>query len=219
MLYCYALPTYRDISNTSRIMEMKLKHSIALISVLFCLGCSSGGDSKCKEVEPEIKMDKEGNQVKHGPEVFCRPNGFIASKGEWKDGKRHGKWTWWWEKSGRKWMEDEYRSDGTVKHTSWYDNNNGYKNYESVARDGKKEGKLIYYHENGNKRTEFNYKNGKLNGENTTWSKDGKNLGHNKLSHSIQKGVDGRFREILKEALTSDEPVDTPKNKMTQDLP
>jgi antitoxin component YwqK of YwqJK toxin-antitoxin module len=182
------LGTYRDINNTSRIMEMKFRHLLIIISLsLFALPSESLAE--CKEVKPEIKIDKEGNQVKHGLEVLCYPNGFMKWKGKWKNGKTEGKWTYWHD-NGKKSTEVIYKDgkqDGNW--TEWHDNGqksmeykdgkrtywhkNGKKSSEGLEKDGKRHGKWTYWYDNGKKWMEGLEKDGKRHGKWTEWYETG----------------------------------------------
>ena len=65
---------------------------------------------------------------------LCKWFGQRKLKGKVKDGKRDGKWTWWY-LNGQIWTETNYK-------------------------DGKKDGKWTIWHENGQIRIEANYKDG-----------------------------------------------------------
>ena len=67
----------------------------------------------------------------------------IQSKGEVKDGKKDGKWTYWHE--------------------------NGQIRLEGNYRDSRLDGKWTYWYENGQIRLETKYKEGQKNGKFTTW--------------------------------------------------
>ena len=77
----------------------------------------------------------------------------------YKDGKRDGKWTSWYE-DGLKLSEGNYKDgmkDG--KWTSWYEN--GLKWTDRNYKDGKRDGKSSEWFANGQIKTEENYKDGK----------------------------------------------------------
>ena len=74
-------------------------------------------------------------------------DGQVNSKGEVKDGKKEGKWTFW--------------------------NENGQKKAEGNFKDGKQDGKWTYWFENGQIWWEGNYKDGKRNGKQTRWFENG----------------------------------------------
>ena len=75
-------------------------------------------------------------------------NGLKRSEGNFKDGKKDGKWTEWYE--------------------------NGQKKSGGYYKDGKKHGKYTVWYENGQKEAEVNYKDGKEDGKWTKWHKNGK---------------------------------------------
>ena len=77
----------------------------------------------------------------------------------YKDGKRDGKWTSWYE-DGLKLSEGNYKDgkrDG--KWTSWYEN--GLKWIDTNYKDGKEDGKSTEWFANGQIKIEENYKHGK----------------------------------------------------------
>jgi hypothetical protein len=74
-------------------------------------------------------------------------NGQNKEIGNFKDGKRVGKWTWW--------------------------HNNGQKRQEGNFKDGKAGGKWTWWYENGQKQAETNYKDGKEDGKGTGWKENG----------------------------------------------
>ena len=76
----------------------------------------------------------------------------------YKDGKRDGKWTSWYE-DGLKLSEKNYKDgkqDG--KSIIWYEN--GVKWIDSNYKDGKQDGKSTEWFANGQIKTEENYKDG-----------------------------------------------------------
>ena len=83
----------------------------------------------------------------------------YKSKGQIKQGKRDGKWTYWHASGGRE-REATFK-DGKEddKWTRWYEN--GQIESEGNYKDGKKEGKETWWHKNGQKWSEINYKDGK----------------------------------------------------------
>jgi len=80
-------------------------------------------------------------------------------EGNYKNGKRDGKWTTWYE-DNLKLSEGNYKNgirDG--KWTTWYEN--GLKWTERNYKDGKEDGKSTEWFANGQIKTEENYKDGK----------------------------------------------------------
>ena len=143
---------------------MKLKHSIALISVLFCLGCSSGEDpksnegpsGKCREVNPETSIDKDGNQIFHGKKISCWANGQMKENKEYDHGKFVGSSTEWHE-DGQIASERNFTKEGKSngKFSMWY--KDGVKERESEYRNGISYGKSYDWHEDGTKKRETHF--------------------------------------------------------------
>jgi antitoxin component YwqK of YwqJK toxin-antitoxin module len=73
--------------------------------------------------------------------------GHLLQTGNFKEGKNHGKWTWFYQ--------------------------NGAKKLEGSFNMGSREGVWITYNKNGSKITESNYRNDKLNGKHTIWDDNG----------------------------------------------
>jgi len=123
--------------------------------------------------------------------------GQYESKGNLKNGKKEGKWTYWF-KNGQKRYESTYK-DGKVadgKDIAWY--SNGQKMYEfnykdgnkagpdsywyrdgqlaflvRVSIDGKEETKSTFWYENGQIKSETHRKDGKREGKWTYWDENG----------------------------------------------
>jgi antitoxin component YwqK of YwqJK toxin-antitoxin module/poly(3-hydroxybutyrate) depolymerase len=107
---------------------------------------------------------------KHGKWTYWYENGAIEREEEFKDGRAHGKWKRW-DENEIKIGEGEFR-EGSGKFVGWYGNGN--KENEETFEDGKKHGKWRYWYENGNREREESYKNDRLNGKNMGWFKGGK---------------------------------------------
>ena len=100
---------------------------------------------------------------KYGKWTVWDENGQKKSDGNYKDDKKYSKWTVW-DENGQIRSEENYKYDKKDgKWTSWYEN--GQKKSEGNYKDDKKDGKWTEWHENGNKRTERNYKDGKKQSE------------------------------------------------------
>jgi hypothetical protein len=160
-------------------------------------GCPSGTTQKVKN-RPTMRAvfcaDEAG--LKQGPSTVWYGRGKKAkAEGQYRDGKRHGKWTDW-HKNGMKRSESEYRDgkkhgkwiawhvngqkeqegewcDGNMhgKWTVWYQNGN--KEGEGEYRNGEMHGPAIHWHESGKKRSERDYRDGERHGKWTHWNEDG----------------------------------------------
>jgi antitoxin component YwqK of YwqJK toxin-antitoxin module len=106
--------------------------------------------SKEEVIKPIAVSDlKEGDNLKR------YDNGVKQYEGAVKNGKREGKWAYWYN-NGSPWSECEYkegRKDGRT--TVWYEN--GYKRYEGFYKDDERSGKWTYWDEKGNPVKELTY--------------------------------------------------------------
>ena len=88
------------------------------------------------------------------------------------NGKKEGKWTWWYHETGRKSEEINYKKgeiDGL--HIEWYENGN--KESEGTVKDGKWDGLLTKWYEDGQKFFEISFKVGIEDGLSTEWYVNG----------------------------------------------
>jgi len=97
-------------------------------------------------------------------------NGQKKSEGTYKDDKKDGLWTWWY--------DDGTKREGTYKDgkedglwSYWYEN--GQKWEEVTYKDGKANGLWIEWYENGQKKSIDTYKDGKRDGLVTQWYENG----------------------------------------------
>lgn len=104
-----------------------------------------------------VKWD--GNDKVVVREVRLFPNGEKEVEGEYKDGKKDGKWIYWYPENGRKWSE-EYYSNGVRngKTIVWY--KSGEKEYEGEYKNGVPHNEWIYYDADGKKIQTTYYENG-----------------------------------------------------------
>ena len=99
-------------------------------------------------------------------------NGEKRFKGNFKEGKRQGLWTWW-NKNGQKKKEENYKDgklDGLA--VDWHEN--GQKREESNYKDGRLDGLAVDWHENGQKKKGESWKNGEfVEGSENFWNSKG----------------------------------------------
>jgi antitoxin component YwqK of YwqJK toxin-antitoxin module len=106
----------------------------------------------------ELVYEVENGKKALIKEVRYFPSGAKEIEGEYRNDKKHGKWTYWFE-NGTKWMIEHYKDDikdGT--NTVWAEN--GKLNYEGNFRNGTPDGEWIYYDESGKKIMKTIYQNG-----------------------------------------------------------
>ena len=133
-------------------------------------------DRKAKE-EAQRKAKEEAARIAkveagHTTKVTYWPNGQKHWEANFKDDKREGLVTGWYE-NGQKKSETHYKNgkeEGLV--TSWYEN--GKKKREGHWKNGEQDGLFTRWHENGQKEAEAYHKDGKRDGLETTWYRNGK---------------------------------------------
>jgi len=113
--------------------------------------------------------------------IHKNSSGQYFSKGEIRNGKRHGKMTFW-DENGQIYRERDFK-DGVLVSNTFYeyfypsDQIESVNNYKVLTKDGIqgfiKDGKWTYWHENGQKNREENYKNGVLDGIQKWWHENG----------------------------------------------
>ena len=143
---------------------------LIILPLLLIFGCS-------KPISEETLIDKDG--LKYHPdtkelysgEVFkIRMGGGKEFEGSYKDGKKDGLVTWWYE-NGQ--MEQEVTYKDGVKDglwTSWFEN--GQKDYESTYKDGERDGLVTQWYVNGQMSFKGTYKDGEVISE-KYWNDDG----------------------------------------------
>ena len=91
--------------------------------------------------------------------------------GNLRNGKKEGKWVFYYHSTGKK-DEEKYYKDGKGDGlwTSWYEN--GQKSKEGTYKDGKEDGSWTGWYENGQKEVEGTYKDGELISK-KEWNEDG----------------------------------------------
>ena len=120
-----------------------------------------------------------------GPTITTYDNGKLSSKGNFKDGKWNGLWTYFHENGQKKGEGSFENGDGSDEGntgiprngregtwTFWY--KNGQKKTEFTFKNGKNDGLITGWYENGNKMTEGTYKDGKIDGIVTEWYEIGR---------------------------------------------
>ena len=144
-----------------------------LLLLLLIVGCSKLID------EPSL-IEKDGvmylpqSDKPYSGDVSKSDNfGKTLLKGTYKNGKKDGLWTWWYE-NGQKRRERTFK-DGQENglHRWWYEN--GQKSKEGTYKDGKQVELVTSWYENGQKGKEGTFKDGELVSENC-WDIDGNDI-------------------------------------------
>jgi len=100
----------------------------------------------------ETWCEKEGpggKRVRHGfhRHWWSAAKELIKSEEEWRDGRKHGRWT------------------------SWYENDK--KSYEATWEDGRLRGPARAWHDNGSKSAEYSFREGEKHGVEINWYSSG----------------------------------------------
>lgn len=137
---------------------MKKESLLFLFSFAFLFSCSSNHsvapiEQTTEKVPSQISQTESVKPIKmedlsEGENLVRYPNGVKQYEGNVLNGKRQGKWMYWY-KDGSIWSECEYN-------------------------EGKKNGKTAVWFENGKKRYEGEYKNDVKSGKWTYWDETGK---------------------------------------------
>ena len=114
---------------------------------------------------------------KHGRSTWWRENGNREEEKHYKDGKLHGRSTRWFE-NGQKASENTYKDD--KPHGLWaLWSENGLRKTQKHYQDEKLHGRSIRWFENGQKREEEHYQKDKKHGRSTRWFENGQKASEN----------------------------------------
>jgi antitoxin component YwqK of YwqJK toxin-antitoxin module len=138
--------------------------------------------SRAVRIERHVAQDDEGNYFNHGPWSHWDENGVLKGSGEYRNGRRHGKWVRWFNAGEGKILSSAlYKSfqapfvaeamfqDGTL-HGAWtiYDTQ-GRLASEQQFEHGELHGKSVWYFPSGQKQREVDYQNGQIEGQLLEW--------------------------------------------------
>jgi antitoxin component YwqK of YwqJK toxin-antitoxin module len=154
-------------------------------------------DSKVK-IERHVTQDAEGNFYNHGLWTQWDEKGRLVGSGEYRYGKRNGRWNRWYGSTEAAMLNGPLYKDFVapfaaeatfedgVLHGVWtiYDSKN-HKVCEWSFDHGDRSGKSVWYYPNGQKRREVDYRANEIDGEIKEWGSD------NKVVVS-EKYIDGR---------------------------
>ncbi|HEY2761067.1 MAG TPA: hypothetical protein VGI75_09995 [Pirellulales bacterium] len=150
------------------------------------------------KVERHVTQDAEGNYYNHGLWTEWDEKGRLVGSGEYRYGKRNGRWLRWYGATDTPMLNGPLYKDfqapfvaeatfeDGVLHGTWkvFDSKNR-KVSEWDFDHGERSGKSVWYFPSGQKRREVDYKQGEIDGEVLEWSSDYKIV-------SREKYVDGR---------------------------
>lgn len=120
---------------------------------LTVFSCSNEPEKMIEEIYPDgtPKVEKYYNTIDGNKqlvkEITYYSNHKKRYEGEYKNGKRNGKWMYWYE-NGSIWSEGYFKNDlSDGKRIVW--RGNGKKYYEGTYKDGKQVGRWKFWDENG----------------------------------------------------------------------
>jgi len=132
---------------------MKLKVFLYVFITWFFVACTTKIVEEVIESYPDgspkvVRFYKDdGSSRVLFKETLYYSNHQKYMEGEYKNGKRNGKWTSWFE-NGKKWSEGNYKEGiDNGKHTVYFDN--GKKYFEGNYKDGKKTGTWSFWNKDG----------------------------------------------------------------------
>lgn len=140
-------------------------------------GCSEPINNKYLIIKNGLKHHPETNKLYSGKVFENRMDGKRELEGYYKNGRKNGKWTTWYE-NGQKKDEEYYKyfdkygySVRNGKRITWFEN--GQMSSEATYKDGKLDGLGFSWYENGRKWYEATYNNGQEDGLATSWYENG----------------------------------------------
>jgi antitoxin component YwqK of YwqJK toxin-antitoxin module len=149
------------------------------------------------KVERHVTQDAEGNYYNHGLWTQWDEKSRLVGTGEYRYGKRHGRWLRWYAPGEAPMLAGpiykefqppfvaEATFDDGVLHGTWkvFDVKNR-KVSEWEFDHGDRHGKSVWYYPNGQKRREVDYRQGQIDGQVMEWE-------HGNKLVSNEKYVDG----------------------------
>ncbi len=140
-----------------------MKHRFCYLSlfILFLAACKPSVVKEVVQSYPDgspkiVRFFKEddGNKILV-KEILYHPNHQKYMEGEYKNNKRDGLWTSWYQ-NGNKWSEGRFK-DGLDDGYRYIFHENGKKEIEGTYKDGKKVGVWKFYDDKGNFIKEENF--------------------------------------------------------------
>ncbi len=137
------------------------------------------------KVERHVTQDAEGNYYNHGLWTQWDEKGRLVGSGEYRYGKRHGRWLRWYGQNEASMLsgplykdfQQPFIAEATfedgVLHGTWkvFDAKNR-KVSEWEFDHGDRHGKSVWYYPTGQKHREVDYRQGQIDGEVMEWGPD-----------------------------------------------
>jgi antitoxin component YwqK of YwqJK toxin-antitoxin module len=139
------------------------------------------------KIERYVTRDSEGNYINHGPYTQWDENGQLVTKGQYKHGKRHGRWMRWYgpnhgqmfsgpnyEGFERPFLSEVNYDEGVVDGMWTVIDAKNRKITEWCFEHDVQEGPAIWYYPSGQKHREVTFHNGHMENELIEWGTDNK---------------------------------------------
>lgn len=137
------------------------------------------------KVERHVTQDAEGNYYNHGLWTQWDDKGRLVGSGEYRYGKRHGRWLRWFNANEAQmltgpmfqgfqppFIAETTFEDGTINGVWKVIDSKNRKMLEWEFDHGERHGKSVWYHPNGQKRREVEYRDGQIDGLVVEWAAD-----------------------------------------------
>jgi antitoxin component YwqK of YwqJK toxin-antitoxin module len=139
--------------------------------------------SRAVRIERHVAQDEQGNYFNHGPWSHWDESGVLKGSGEYRNGRRHGKWVRWFNANEGKILSSplykqfqapfvaEATFDNGKLHGVWsiYDSQGRLASEWQFEQD-ELHGKSVWYFPSGQKQREVDYQHGQIEGQLLEWS-------------------------------------------------
>ncbi len=146
-------------SGVNALLSIKMSRIIIFIFALLLTACSNTTTEKEKYEDGKLKAEKIFTQVDGEKqlikEIHYHPNGEKYMEGSYKNNKREGHWTSWYD-NGQLWSEGDFSSG--LSEGKWVvHHKNGQIYYEGTFKNGERTGLWKFYDESGKLINEVDY--------------------------------------------------------------
>jgi antitoxin component YwqK of YwqJK toxin-antitoxin module len=122
-----------------------------------------------------------------GPYTRMHPNGTKAVEGRVRNGKRHGRWSEWYDDGRPRAEGDYYHGEKHGRWTYWYEGGQIHESGE--YQYGRRENLWTSWYENGRKEGVGYFRNSRGEGRTTLWYPDGKVAAEGELVDDLREGL------------------------------
>jgi antitoxin component YwqK of YwqJK toxin-antitoxin module len=139
--------------------------------------------NRAVRIERHVAQDEQGNYFNHGPWSQWDENGVLKGSGEFRYGRRHGKWVRWFNANEGKIISSPLYKQFSAPFAAEATFDNGklhgvWSIYDSQGRlasewqfdEGELHGKSVWYFPSGHKQREVDYQQGQIEGQLLEWA-------------------------------------------------